>query len=149
MKRANLPCRAESPARTILSVSPIPDDHRTIERILNGYTNTCAAYSEWVSCIREYVRRKLHGAEGAVPETAHILEVGKQLQVLTVDFAIKRAVEVFTVHWRHRWCESVLVKELLPSRKGRLQTILADNRWQRCAVGCGFGKIRLTMRHGR
>src|SRR5437588_12613536 len=100
-----------------------------------------------MSRVREYVWRKRRRCPGAVPETAHVLEVGKQLQVLTVDFAIKRAVEVFTVHRRHRRRESVLVKELLATRKGRSQTILADNRWQGCSAGFGFGReIRLIVR---
>ena len=55
--------------------------------------------------------------QGAVPETAHVLEVGKELQILIAYFVVERAVEVFTVDWGHCRCESGVVKELLRSRK--------------------------------
>src|SRR5207253_7498424 len=71
-------------------------DFKWVEWILDRHTNAIAAaiavaaYSEWMSRVRKYVWRKRRRRPGAVPETAHVLEVGKQLQVLTVDFAIKR-----------------------------------------------------------
>ena len=69
-------------------------------------------------CIREYVRRgNRRRRQGAVPETAHVLEVGKELQILVANFVVERAVEVFTVHCGHSRCESGVVKDLLRPRQ--------------------------------
>src|SRR5207245_9434224 len=95
-----------------------------IERILNRHANAFAAYSKWMSRIREHIRRKWSRRQGAIPETPHVLEVRKQLQILAVNFAVERAVEVFTIHWNHCRCESVVVKELLSPRKTKLRDIL-------------------------
>src|SRR5437667_11896177 len=70
-----------------------------IEWILNRYTNAFATYSEWMSCIREYVWRKRGRHQRAVPERAHVLKITEKLQVLAVNFAIYRAIQVFTIHW--------------------------------------------------
>src|SRR5437867_12889734 len=72
-----------------------------IERILNRHANAieAAAYPEWVSCIREYVRRKKGWHLSAVPERAHVLEVGKHLIILLAKFVVERADEVFSVQW--------------------------------------------------
>ncbi len=96
-------------------------DCEWIEGILNRHANACATYSEWMSRIREYIRSKWSRRQGAVPETAHVFEVSKKLQVLIANFAVERAVEVFTIHWGHCRCESVEVKELVASR-GRLES---------------------------
>src|SRR5438876_552902 len=50
--------------------------------------------------------------------------VGKQPQLLAQNFAVERAVEVFTVHWSHCRCESGEVKELFAPRKTKLRHIL-------------------------
>ena len=55
--------------------------------------------------------------QGAVPEPAHVLKVGKELQIFVANFVVERAVEVFTVHWGHCRCKSVIVKELLRPRQ--------------------------------
>src|SRR5205823_6134610 len=98
-------------------------DCEWIERILNRHANAFATYSECMSCIREYVpiwsRR-----QGPVPETAHVLEITKKLQVLLINFAVERPIEVFTVHRGHCRCESEEVKELLPPRKTKPRHIL-------------------------
>src|SRR6266487_4766781 len=69
-----------------------------IERVLNRHANALETYPKWVSCIREYVRRKRGRHQRAVPEGAHILKITEKLQVLAVNFAIERAIQVFTVH---------------------------------------------------
>ena len=99
-------------------------DRERIERILNRHANTCATYSKWVRCIREYVRRKSRWCQGTVPEPAHVLEITEKLEVLAADFAVKRAVEIFTVYWGHCRRESVIVKELFARRKAEPRHIL-------------------------
>jgi hypothetical protein len=66
--------------------------------------------------IKKYLRKWLR-RQGAVPETAHVLEITKKLQVLAANFSVERAVEVFTIHRGHCWRESVNVERLLRSRK--------------------------------
>src|SRR5438034_6446191 len=61
---------------------------------------------------------------GAVPGPTHVLESTKKLQVLAQNFAVERAVEVFTIHWNHCRCESGEVKELFAPRKTILRHIL-------------------------
>src|SRR5262249_49482580 len=82
-----------------------------IKRILNRHAYTVGAYSERMSCIREYVRRKRSRHKATVPEGAHVLEVGKKLQILIANFAFERRVKVFAVHGWHCWCEFCEVKE--------------------------------------
>ena len=95
-----------------------------IERILNRHADARGTYSKGVKCIREYVRHKSSGPQGAVKETAHVFEVTKKLQVLLANFGLERAVEVFTVHRGHCRCESGEVKKLLPPRQTKPRHIL-------------------------
>src|SRR5215813_10436814 len=92
-------------------------DCEWIEWILNRHANAFGAYSQWMSCVREYVWRKRRWRPRAVPEPAHVLEITKKLQVLVANFVVQRAVEIFTIDWGHRWCESVDVEELLRPRQ--------------------------------
>jgi hypothetical protein len=91
---------------------------------LNRHANAFAAYSEWTGRVREHIRRKSRRLQGAIPETPHVLEITKKLQVLAQNFAVERAVEVFTIHWNHCRCESGEVKELFAPRKTILRHIL-------------------------
>ena len=86
------------------------------------------------------------GAQAPSQKPAHVLEIAKKLQVLAENFAVKRAVEVFTVHWSHRRCESVVVKELLAPRK-TLQHI--GRQSLRSRVGSAFGKIADVRRRSQ
>ena len=91
-----------------------------------------------MSCIREYIRRKWSRRQGAVPETAHVFEVGKELQVLVQKFVVERAVEIFTVHWGHCRCESGEVKELLrPRQTGERHRIAGHSLHLEMRVGVG------------
>src|SRR5262245_52397479 len=61
-----------------------------IERILNRYTNALGAADPKGSiCIREYVRPKWRRRLDAFPETTHVFEVGKQLQILVANFVVE------------------------------------------------------------
>src|SRR2546423_4347717 len=77
-----------------------------------------------MSCIREYIRRKWNRRPGAVPETAHVFEITKKLQVLLINFAVERPIEVFTVHRGNCRCESGEVKKLFAPRQTKLRHIL-------------------------
>src|SRR6476620_9727185 len=52
---------------------------------------------EGVHRIRPYIRSKLKLRQGAIPESAYIFEVSKKLQVLSANFAVERAIEIFAV----------------------------------------------------
>src|SRR4030095_926177 len=101
-------------------------DCEWIERILNRHANAFAAYSEWMGRVREHIRRKSRRGQGAIQKTAHVFKITKNLQVLAQNFAVERAVEVFTIHWNHCRCESGEIKELFAPRKRRQQTIFTD-----------------------
>ena len=74
----------------------------------------------------------------AIPESAHIFEVGKKLQVLVANFAVERAIEIFAVdrgECRSSVCE---VKALLFPRKTSKGHILRVVRYVLVCVrrGC-------------
>src|SRR5262249_52256572 len=77
---------ADSCVRT-LRVKPsrrnIIRDREWIERILDRHADAIAAYSEWMCCIREYIRRKRNRRPRVIPEPAHVLEVGEEFQIWT------------------------------------------------------------------
>src|SRR5437764_8604656 len=71
-----------------------------IECVLNGYAEANAPREsdpEGIVHIRPYIRCKLTRRHGGIPESAHILEVSKKLQVLVVNFAVERAIEICAV----------------------------------------------------
>src|SRR5206468_5572471 len=76
-------------------------DCEWIERILNRHADARRADSAGPVSIGKDIRRKWSRRQGAVPETAHVLEVAKELQIFAANFVVERAVEVFTVHWGH------------------------------------------------
>src|SRR6266513_1685012 len=86
-----------------------------IEWILNRHANARRAaamsadagsiypvsYAKGVTGISEYIQSKWSWRHGAIPETAHVFEITKKLQVLLTKLGIERAVEVFTIHRGH------------------------------------------------
>src|SRR5437870_2346782 len=133
--------RVESARRSIIW------GYEWIERILNRHANAFAAYSEWMGRVREYIRHKWNRRQSAVPETPHIFEITKKLQVLPINFAVERAVEVFTVHRGHCRCESGEVKELLPPRQTKPRHILRVVLyvWERMWRWCQRAVIKLWL----
>src|SRR5437899_10270776 len=93
--------------------------------------------------VREYIRRKWNRRQSAVPETPHIFEITKKLQVLVQNFAVERAIEVFTVHRGHCRCESGEVKRLLRPRKTGERHILRIVRYMWECVPRGVPRAAL------
>jgi hypothetical protein len=58
-----------------------------------------------MSCIRPYISKERSRRHGGVPESARIFEVSKKLQVLVANFAIERAIEIFTIDRGDCWSE--------------------------------------------
>ena len=69
-----------------------------IKWVLKRYADAEAGSDlEGVKCIRPYIRCKRTLRQGAIPESAHIFEVSKELQILIAKFAIERAIEIFAI----------------------------------------------------
>src|SRR6266550_2786640 len=111
-----------------------------IEWVLNWYADAIAASDlEGVSCIRPYIRYKWSLRLRAIPESAHIFEVSKKLQVLVANFAVERAIEIFAVDRAHCRRESGVVKTpLLLPRKSVERHVLGvgPHIWKRVRRGC-------------
>src|SRR5206468_2949384 len=97
------------------------------ECVLNRYADTKSPRGsdpERVCRIRPYIRSKLKLRQGAIPESARIFEVGKKLQVLVVNFAVERAIEIFAVDRGECRGSAGEVKALLFPRKLKKVQIL-------------------------